>query len=65
MNSASNPDSVWIRQSGRARNGVLIGHRSKAEITRLEAEFAHMEAERESILLELKASKREVSSLHA
>ena len=23
MNSASNSDSVWIRQSGRARNGVL------------------------------------------
>ena len=41
------------------------GHRSEDEITCLEAEFAHVEAEWESLLLELKASKREVSSLHA
>ena len=40
-------------------------HRSKAEIAFLEDEFAHVEAERASLLLELKASKREVSSLHA
>ena len=41
------------------------GCRSEAEITRLEAKFACMEAEREWLLLELEASKREVSSLHA
>ena len=39
--------------------------RSKAKITRLEAKFANMEAEQNLLLLELKASKREVSSLHA
>ena len=41
------------------------GHRSEAEITHLEADFACVEAERTSLLLELEASKREVSSLHA
>ena len=41
------------------------GRRSKAEIARLEAEFAPVEVERASLLLELEASKREVSSLHA
>ena len=40
------------------------GHRSEAEITRLEADFARVEAERTSLFLELEASKREVSSLH-
>ena len=39
--------------------------RSEAEITCLEVEFARVEAERESLLLELEASKREVSSFHA
>ena len=39
--------------------------RLKAEIARLEAEFAPVEVERASLLLELEASKREVSSLHA
>ena len=38
--------------------------RSKAEITRLETEFAHVEAKRESLLLELEVSNCEVSSLH-
>ena len=46
----------------RAKEG---GRRSEAEIARLEAEFARVEAERASLLLELKASKRKVSSLHA
>ena len=41
------------------------GRRSKAEITYLKAEFAHVEAERALLLLELEASKGEVSSLHA
>ena len=41
------------------------GCKSEAEITYLKAEFAHMEAKRESLLLELEASKREVSSLNA
>ena len=39
--------------------------RSEVEITHLEVEFARVEAERESLLLELEASKCEVSSLHA
>ena len=39
--------------------------RSEAEITCLEAKFTRVEAEWESLLLELEASKREVSSLHA
>ena len=41
------------------------GRRSEAELTCLEAEFAYIEAERESLLLELEVSNREVSSLHA
>ena len=41
------------------------GCRSKVEIARLEAEFTCIEAERTLLLLELEASKREVSSLHA
>ena len=41
------------------------GRRSEVEIIRLDAEFARVEAERESLLLELEASKRGVSSLHA
>ena len=41
------------------------GRRTKAEFTRLEAKFARVEVERELVLLELKASKCEVSSLHA
>ena len=40
-------------------------HRSEAKIARLEVKFARVEAKRESFLLELEASKREVSSLHA
>ena len=39
--------------------------RSEVKIACLEAEFARIEAERTSLLLELEASKREVSSLHA
>ena len=38
--------------------------RSEAEIARLENELARVEAKRVSLLLELKASKGEVSSLH-
>ena len=38
---------------------------SEAEITRLEAEFSHVEVEQASLLLELKGSKSELSSLHA
>ena len=41
------------------------GRRSEAEITCLKAEFAHVEAERALLLLELEASKGKVSSLHA
>ena len=41
------------------------GSRSEAEITRLEAELAHVKAEQASLLLELEASKGEVSSLLA
>ena len=41
------------------------GHRSEAEIARLEVEFASVEAKRTSLLLELEASKAEVSSLRA
>ena len=40
------------------------GRRSEAEITRLEVEFACVEAKQESLLLDLEASKREVSSFH-
>ena len=36
------------------------GRRSKAEIARLEVEFASVEVERTSLLLELEVSKREV-----
>ena len=39
--------------------------RSEAEIPCLEAEFARVEAEWTLLLLEPKASKREVSSFHA
>ena len=41
------------------------GRRLEAEVTRLVAELARLETERASLLLELKASKGEVSSLHA
>ena len=41
------------------------GCKLEAEITHLKAEFARMKAKRESLLLELEASKREVSSLNA
>ena len=41
------------------------GRRSEAEIARLEAELARIEAERASLLLELEASKGELSSLYA
>ena len=41
------------------------GGRSKAKVAYLEAEFAHIEAEQASLLLELEASKREVPSLLA
>ena len=34
-------------------------------ITRLDAELSHVDVERASLLLELEASKGEVSSLHA
>ena len=37
------------------------GRKTKAEITGLEAKFALVEVEWESVLLELEASKREVS----
>ena len=39
--------------------------RSEAEIAYLKVEFALVEVKRESLLLELEASKCEVSSLHA
>ena len=41
------------------------GHRSEAKIALLETELARVEAKQASLLLELKASKGEVSSLHA
>ena len=41
------------------------GRRSEAEIARLEVKLARIEAERASLLLELEASKGEVSSLLA
>ena len=41
------------------------GHRSEAEIARLETELARAEAERMSLLLELEAFKDEAFSLHA
>ena len=41
------------------------GHRSEAKITRLETKLALVEAERASLLLELEASKGEVSSFYA
>ena len=41
------------------------GRRSEVETTWLKAEFARVEAEQESLLLELEASKREMFSLHA
>ena len=41
------------------------GRRSWTKIASLEIEFARIEAKRTSLLLELKASKGEVSSLHA
>ena len=41
------------------------GRRSEAKIARLETELAHVEAKQTSLLLELEASKGEVSSLHA
>ena len=40
-------------------------HKSKAEIARLKAELARVEAKRALLLLELEVSKGEVSSLHA
>ena len=50
-------NSLAVAEEGRRR--------SEAEITRLGVEFARVEVERESLLLELEASKRDVSSLHA
>ena len=50
-------NSLAIAEEGRRR--------SEVEITHLEAKFARVEAERESLLLELETSKRDVSSLHA
>ena len=45
----------------KALNSLVVaeegGRRSEAEIVRLETEFAHVEAERASLLLELEASK--------
>ena len=41
------------------------GHRLEAEIACFETKLSHVEAERKSLLLELEASKGEVSSLHA
>ena len=53
----------------KALNSLAIaeegGCRLEAEITRLEAKFTYVEVERESLMLELEASKSEVSSLHA
>ena len=53
----------------KALNSLVVaeegGRKSEAEIARLELELARVEAKRASLLLELKASKGEVSSLHA
>ena len=50
-------NSLVVAEEGRRRLEV--------EIARLETKFARVEAERTSLLLELEASKGEVSSLHA
>ena len=51
-----------LNSLGAAEEG---GRRSEAEIAWLVTEFARVEAKQTSLLLELKASKGEVSSFHA
>ena len=66
-------DGMLIRNHNFNRSAELVSADSwhvttsleaEAKITRLEAEFASVEAGRTSLLLELEASKCEVSSLY-